>query len=128
MVMPQLAANQTTLNLVRKYIVPAYQQTDFICLSSNAVWRGKAIKALLAHVELANYNRTLVNWRIEDQILYAVCPLAGDRLSSKCRFGLAQTALGELLSMDQERIELSVRRTNRRPIPSRTGHSRAWRF
>jgi hypothetical protein len=32
------------------------------------VWRGRPLKPLLEHVELAHYNRELVNWKVDEQV------------------------------------------------------------
>ena len=65
---PRFAVNNTSINLARKFFVAPQEQEDFIFLSSNPLWRGKTLKELLNHVELANYVRTLVNWQINDEI------------------------------------------------------------
>jgi hypothetical protein len=68
LLIPQFPINETTLHLAQRYLVPSNQQNDFIYLSSNPSWQGKPLKTPLENVELADYNRALVNWKVEDQI------------------------------------------------------------
>jgi len=65
---PQLAVNERTLSLARQWLVPPREQADFEYLAARNIWSGQPLKVLLAQVELANYNRTLVNWKLEDQV------------------------------------------------------------
>jgi hypothetical protein len=65
---PQLAVSQRTLNIARKFLVPPQEQVDFEFLAAKPIWGGSPLKPLLQHAHLANYNRTLVNWKLEDQI------------------------------------------------------------
>ncbi|HEX5222574.1 MAG TPA: hypothetical protein VFZ59_23670, partial [Verrucomicrobiae bacterium] len=65
---PQLAVSERTLNLARKFLVPPKEQSDFEYLAAKPIWSGQPLKTLLQHAHLANYNRTLVNWKLEDQL------------------------------------------------------------
>jgi transglutaminase-like putative cysteine protease len=67
-VLPHLRISERTLGIARKHLVPAKEQTDFDVLAAEPVWRGKALRTLLEHVELAHYNRELVNWKLEEQV------------------------------------------------------------
>jgi hypothetical protein len=65
---PQLAVSERTLSIARKYLVQQKQKNDFEFLAAKPIWSGQRLKTLLTHVELANYNRELVNWKLEDQV------------------------------------------------------------
>jgi dienelactone hydrolase len=68
--MPVLAINATTLSMARHFLVPAKQREDFLRLASESFWARQRLNTLLQHVELANYNRELVEWKMEDQIYW----------------------------------------------------------
>ena len=66
LVPPRLATSERTLSIARKHLVQAKELSDFDFLAADPVWRGKPLKTLLEHVELAHYNRELINWKLED--------------------------------------------------------------
>ena len=68
LVTPQLAISDRTLNIARKYIVSPKEKADFEYLAVKSIWSNTPLKTLLQHAHLANYNRTLVNWKLEDQL------------------------------------------------------------
>ena len=65
---PFLPVNDGTLAVARKCLIQRNESGDFEFLSANAVWRGKQLKVLLKHVRLANYNRQLINWKLDDKM------------------------------------------------------------
>ena len=65
---PQLALSERTLNIARKFIVPPKEKADFEYLAAKNIWSNTPLKTLLQHAHLANYNRALVNWKLEDQL------------------------------------------------------------
>ncbi len=65
---PRLSVNDTTLAIARRFLVQPKQPADFEYLAAQPIWQKEKLKTLLQHVELANYNRELVNWKLEDQI------------------------------------------------------------
>lgn len=65
---PRLQVSERTLSIARKHLVQPKELRDFDFLSPNPVWHGKRLGTLLTHVELANYNRELINWKLDDQI------------------------------------------------------------
>jgi predicted esterase len=67
LVPPRLPTSGRTLSIARKHLVQANELTDFEVLAPNSVWRGKPLKTLLEHVELAHYNRELINWKLDQQ-------------------------------------------------------------
>lgn len=69
LITPRLAISEMTLMLARKFLVQRKEMADFDVLATNSYWRGYRLKTLLEHVELANYNRELVNWKV-DEALY----------------------------------------------------------
>jgi hypothetical protein len=68
LVPPHFPVNERTLALARKYLVQPTERTDFEALACLPIWRGQKLNNLLEHVELANYNRELINWQLGDQI------------------------------------------------------------
>ncbi len=65
---PQLEITAGRLAFARKHLLAPKEPPDFAYLSTNTVWAGKKLKTLLEHVELANYNRELVNWKLDDDV------------------------------------------------------------
>ena len=65
---PQLDITPRTLEIARRYLIAPKEAADFACLSTKPYWPGKKLKTLLEHVELANYNRELINWKLEDEL------------------------------------------------------------
>lgn len=63
---PRLAVSDTTLAIARRFLVQAGEREDFERLASLACWRGQRVGTLLEHAHLARYNRSLVNWKLED--------------------------------------------------------------
>ena len=68
LVPPRLPVGERTLAFARKHLVTPSQRSDFDFLAAQPCWRGQPLKTLLEHVELANYNRELVNWKVEDSV------------------------------------------------------------
>lgn len=67
-VLPRLNATDWTLGLARKHLVQATEASDFEFLRAQPVWRGKPLKTLLEHVELAHYNRDLIGWKLDEPV------------------------------------------------------------
>ncbi|MBE0545792.1 MAG: hypothetical protein IH623_31055 [Verrucomicrobia bacterium] len=65
---PRLTITDKTLTIARKYLIQPGQQADFDSLATESVWPDKRLQSLLTHVELAGYNRRLVNWELEDDL------------------------------------------------------------
>lgn len=65
---PRLKITDRTLTLARDYLLRPSQRADFDFLVAEATWAGKRLQSLLTHVELAGYNRRLVNWELEDDL------------------------------------------------------------
>jgi dienelactone hydrolase len=78
LVPPRLVISARTLAIARKHLVQPKESADFEFLASlssfpsvqagPSFWRGKPLKTLLEHVELAHYNRELIDWKLDDQI------------------------------------------------------------
>jgi transglutaminase-like putative cysteine protease len=68
LVIPQLAIGERTLSIARNWLVPAREKADFEFLAAKSIWSAKPLKTLLQHAHLANYNRELVNWKVDDSI------------------------------------------------------------
>ncbi len=65
---PRLAVSQRTLSIARKHLVEAKELSEFDYLAAKPIWRGKPLKTLLEHVELAHYNRELINWKLDERV------------------------------------------------------------
>ena len=54
-------------------------------LAAQPIWHGRKLHVLLTHVELANYNRELINWQLnEDRYRdYVLTPVITGQLSEK---------------------------------------------
>jgi hypothetical protein len=57
-----------TLAIARQCLIQRNEVGDFEFLSTNAVWRGQKLKILIEHVRLANYNRQIINWKLDDKM------------------------------------------------------------
>jgi O-antigen ligase len=74
---PHLLISNSTLTIAREFLMPPKQRKDFEFLATQPVWHRQKLKALLDHVELAEYNRELINWRLDDKIYrdYVLSPV-----------------------------------------------------
>jgi acetyl esterase/lipase len=74
---PHFLVTETTLAIARKHLVEPKQTADFECLATQPIWRGQKLRTLLDHVELAGYNRELINWQLEDKLYrdYVLSPV-----------------------------------------------------
>jgi hypothetical protein len=70
-----------TLALARRFLVQPKERADFEWLAAQPVWSGVKLRVLLDHVELAGYNRELINWRLEDALYrdYVLWPGIADK-------------------------------------------------
>ena len=55
-----------TLELARRFLVQPKERADFEWLAAQPIWNGVKLETLLDHVELAVYNRELINWTLEE--------------------------------------------------------------
>jgi O-antigen ligase len=78
---PFFGVSNTTLAVSRHYLVPASAVADLNLLATNVDWNSRKLRPLLQHASLANYNRQLINWKLDDQIYrdYVLNPLIGPR-------------------------------------------------
>jgi hypothetical protein len=76
---PFFGVNHTTLVISRHYLVPPSAVTDLNLLATNVDWSSRKLRLLLQHASLANYNRQLINWKLDDQVYrdYVLNPLIG---------------------------------------------------
>jgi hypothetical protein len=63
-----LKVTPMTLALARRDMIATEQVSDFDYLASRPCWAGKRLGTLLDHLELAHYNRRLVNWQVEESV------------------------------------------------------------
>lgn len=82
---PHFPVNDTTLSIARRSLVQPKERTDFEYLAAQPIWHGRKLHVLLTHVELANYNRELINWQLnEDRYRdYVLTPVITGQLSEK---------------------------------------------
>ena len=81
---PFLPLSRATLAIARHWLVPpnAVGDLDFLAGGAHGVtrptfWNGCMLRVLVQHASLANYNRQLVNWAVDDKI-YRECVLWPD--------------------------------------------------
>jgi O-antigen ligase len=74
---PFFGVNRTTLAISRHYLVPPAAVADLNLLATNVDWSSRKLRPLLQHASLANYNRQLINWKLDDQVYrdYVLNPL-----------------------------------------------------
>jgi len=77
LVPPHFSVSDTTLAIARRFLVQAKQRNDLECLAAQPIWQGEKLKTLLEHVELAGYNRELINWQLDEKIYrdYVLSPV-----------------------------------------------------
>jgi acetyl esterase/lipase len=86
LVPPHFPVSGKTLVLVRRFLVQPKDRADFEFLAAQPIWSGVKLRVLLDHVELAVYNRELINWTLadplyrEDVLAPAITGLAGEGL------------------------------------------------
>jgi len=68
LITPRLKVTSWTLAIAERFLVIPKWREDFLALKSQPYWTSEKLKTLLTHVELSNYNRELINWRVEDPI------------------------------------------------------------
>jgi dienelactone hydrolase len=68
MLLPHFSVSEQTLALTRKYLVQPKERADFETLAALPIWRRQKLETLLEHVELANYNRELINWTLDEKL------------------------------------------------------------
>jgi len=76
-VTPHFSVNGTTLSLARRFLIQPKERGDFEHLAAQTIWQGEKLKTLLEHVELAGYNRELINWQLDDKLYrdYVLSPV-----------------------------------------------------
>ncbi|MGO8931298.1 MAG: alpha/beta hydrolase family protein [Limisphaerales bacterium] len=68
LVPPRLPVSERTLAIARKHLIAPKEKNDFEFLAAKPFWSGKRLRTLLEHVELAHYNRELINWKLDEQM------------------------------------------------------------
>jgi len=66
LVPPHLPVSERTLGVARRILVQPKEVSDFEFLAAQPIWQNSKLKTLLTHVELAGYNRELINWKWDD--------------------------------------------------------------
>jgi len=62
---PFLSVGGRTLAVARHGLVSPKERADFETLAARPIWQDQKLKTLLDHVELAVYNRELINWKLD---------------------------------------------------------------
>jgi dienelactone hydrolase len=65
---PHFPVSDKTLSLARRFLIQPKERADFEFLSTQSIRHEQKLKTLLDHVELAGYNRELINWQLADKI------------------------------------------------------------
>jgi dienelactone hydrolase len=78
---PHFPVSPRTLDLARRFLVQPKERADFEALAGQPVWSGEPLRVLLDHVELAVYNRELINWTLSDDLYrgYVLTPVIAGR-------------------------------------------------
>jgi hypothetical protein len=66
LLVPRLSVSDRMLTLARRWLVPSEARADFDWLAAQPLWQGRKLASLLSEVELARYNRGLVNWQVDE--------------------------------------------------------------
>jgi dienelactone hydrolase len=83
---PHFQVSDRTLAIAQRMLVQDKERADFEALAGRPIWREQKLQTLLDHVELAVYNRQLINWQLDGAIYrdYVLWPVitgeAGERL------------------------------------------------
>jgi len=67
-VTPLFAVSDTTSGIARRFLVQPKERGDFEYLVAQPIWRGQKLITPLEHVKLADYNRGLINWQVNDHV------------------------------------------------------------
>jgi hypothetical protein len=65
-VTPRLVTSDRTIAIADYFLIASKCRKDFYQLKDS--FKGRRLKSLLEHVELANYNREIINWKLPDAI------------------------------------------------------------
>ncbi len=68
LVTPRFSVSDTTLSIARRFLVQPKEHADFENLAAQPIWHHQRLKTLLEHIELAGYNRELINWQLDDKL------------------------------------------------------------
>lgn len=63
---PYLPVSAKTIAIARHYLILPRERADFDFLAAKPLWQGQTLKTLLDQAELANYNRELINWQLDE--------------------------------------------------------------
>jgi predicted esterase len=67
LVAPRFIVNDAVLSIARRFLVQPKEHADFENLAAQPIWHNQQLKTLLEHVELAGYNRKLINWQVDEK-------------------------------------------------------------
>ena len=65
LVPPHCLVSERTLSIARRILVQPKERAGFETLARRPIWQGQKLGTLLTHVQLANYNRELINWQLD---------------------------------------------------------------
>jgi hypothetical protein len=74
---PYLPVSDKTIAIARHHLILSKERADFDFLADKPIWQGQKLKAILDQAELANYNRELINWKLDEKIFrnYVLSPV-----------------------------------------------------
>jgi predicted esterase len=68
LLVPRLPVTSANLVIARKFLVQSRDRDDFEYLAARHIWHGQSVRVLLDNADLANYNRELINWQLDNDI------------------------------------------------------------
>jgi hypothetical protein len=68
LITPQFDICESTLAIARRSLIPRRLKLDFESMASQSFWFGRRLQTMLTHLELSDYNRTLINWEVDKRI------------------------------------------------------------
>jgi predicted esterase len=66
--LPRLQVNESRLHLARRWLLQPHLRNDFDWLAQQPIWKEQKLKTLLEHLELADYNRSIINWKYDEPV------------------------------------------------------------
>ena len=85
LVTPHFPVNDKIFAIARRFLVQPKESADFEYLAAHPIWHGRKLQILLTQVELAGYNRELINWQVNEKLYrdYILSPVITGRSGEK---------------------------------------------
>jgi transglutaminase-like putative cysteine protease len=68
LILPRVKASSHTVALAQKFLVQRSERRAFDQLAALPIWNGQRIGSIVEHAHLAQYNRQIINWQIDESI------------------------------------------------------------